>query len=53
MLGGWGEVLGGVLLLFGPLVLVVGDRMVIWFVSLASPFWHHRRWPGSTYWSSW
>ena len=28
MLSGWGEVLGGVLLLLEPLVLVVGDRMV-------------------------
>jgi hypothetical protein len=38
MLGGRGEMLGGGLLLLGPLVLVVGDRAVIWFVSLPSPF---------------
>jgi len=38
MLGGWGEMLGGLLLLLGPLVLVGGDRAVIWFVSLPSPF---------------
>lgn len=38
MLGGWGQSMGVVLLFMAPLVLIVGDRFIVWLLSRPLPF---------------
>lgn len=38
MPGGWGQDIGVLLLLIAPLVLVLGDRLLIWYLSCPRPY---------------
>jgi hypothetical protein len=37
MLAGWGEIVGAVLLVAAPLIVVLGDRLVVWWASWPRP----------------